>query len=52
MTPPITRRTAFGRLAGAAGLASAAPSLGGRRALAAPSGQVVVGTWGGDYQNL
>ncbi len=52
MTPPITRRTALGRLAGAAGLGSAVPASGARKALAAPSGQVVVGTWGGDYQNL
>ena len=49
MTSPITRR-AFGVTTGA-GLLATAPGLRGP-ALAAPSGQIVVGTWGGDYQNL
>jgi putative spermidine/putrescine transport system substrate-binding protein len=44
---PLTRRD-FTRLTGAALAASA---LGTRRA-GAGGGQVVVGTWGGDYQNL
>ena len=49
MTSRITRRD-FARL-GAAGLASAALGSPAQRA-AAQGGQVVVGTWGGDYQNL
>jgi len=49
MTARLTRRD-FARL-GAAGLATSA--LGSRASPAsATSGQVVVGTWGGDYQNL
>src|SRR5215471_431886 len=45
----LTRRD-FARLSGAALAASAlAPSV---RPAAASGGQVVVGTWGGDYQNL
>lgn len=47
MSANITRRT----LAIGAGMGLAAGALGIERARAA-SGQVVVGTWGGDYQNL
>src|SRR5262245_22275555 len=43
----LTRRK-FGLLAGS-GLAATAI---GSRSAAAQGGQVVVGTWGGDYQNL
>jgi len=58
MREPILRRTAmtrltrreFARLSGAA-LASTALAPGVREAAAA-GGQVVVGTWGGDYENL
>jgi putative spermidine/putrescine transport system substrate-binding protein len=49
MRPHLTRRD-FARLGGAA-LASTAIAAPPRRA-AAGGGQVVVGTWGGDYQNL
>ena len=48
MTSSLTRRE-FGRL-GAAGLAAGA--LSGVASPARADGQVVVGTWGGDYQNL
>ncbi|TNC06697.1 extracellular solute-binding protein [Methylobacterium terricola] len=48
MTAFLTRRR-FGLMAGS-GLATLA--LGRDPIRAAPSGQVVVGTWGGDYQNL
>src|ERR1700747_3457750 len=47
--PPVTRRD-FARLSGAA-LAATALTPSSREAAAA-GGQVVVGTWGGDYQNL
>ena len=47
--PHVTRRD-FARLSGAA-LASTALASRPRPAAAA-GGQVVVGTWGGDYQNL
>jgi putative spermidine/putrescine transport system substrate-binding protein len=49
MSPHVSRR-AFARLGGAALASTALASL-GRPALAS-GGQVVVGTWGGDYQNL
>jgi putative spermidine/putrescine transport system substrate-binding protein len=48
MTNGINRRQ-FGLMAGAL---AASTALSGTVAKAAPSGRVVVGTWGGDYQNL
>ncbi|TNC08337.1 ABC transporter substrate-binding protein [Methylobacterium terricola] len=47
MSAHLNRR-AFGLLAGAAAAGIVCP----RTVRAAPSGQIVVGTWGGDYQNL